>query len=60
MIVISVIIVATIFLIVIRYDIGSAVVVIIAIGRMMLEIMVVVMTIVMGDHSTCCMACLVR
>ena len=56
MIVISVIIVATIFLVIIRYDIGSAVVVIIVIGRMTVDIMVMVMTIFMGDHLPYCMS----
>ena len=60
MIVISVVIVPTIFLFIIRYNIGSAVVVIIIIGRMMVDIMVTVMYIVVGDHCTCFMICLGR
>ena len=60
MIILSVVIVATIFLVIIRYDIGSAVVVIIIIGRMMVDIMVMVMYIVVGDHCTCFMICLGR
>ena len=60
MIVILVVIVATIFLFIIRYDIGYAVVVIIVIGYMMVEIMIMVMTIFMGYHSPCCLACLGR
>ena len=60
MIVISVVIVSTIFFVIIRYDIGSAVVVIIFIGRMMVDIIVMLMTIPVGDHRPCCLACLVR
>ena len=60
MIVISVVIVANIFLVIIRYDISSAVVVIIVIGRIMVEIIVMVMNIIMGDHCPCCLACIVR
>ena len=41
---ISVVNVSTIFLVVIRYKI---------IGRTMVEIMVMLMTIIVGDHSTC-------
>ena len=59
-IVISVVIVATIFLVITRYDIGSAVVIIILIGNMMLDIMVMVITIVVGDHRPCCLTCLGR
>ena len=55
-IVILVVIVATILLVIIRYDIGSTIVVIIVIGSMKLEIMVVVMNIVVGYHCPCCMS----
>ena len=53
---ILVIIVATIFLVIIRYDIGSAIVIIIFIGRMLVEIMFIVMNIVVGDHRPCFLA----
>ena len=52
-IVISFVIVTTIFLVIIRYDIVSTVVLIIVIWRMMVEIMVMVMTIIAGDHHHC-------
>ena len=54
-IIILVIIVGTIFLAIIRYDIGSAVVILIVIGRMMAEIMVMEMTIVVGYYCSCCL-----
>ena len=60
MIVVSVVIVATIFLVIIRYNIVSSVLFIIAIGRMMVDIMVIVMTIVVRGNHPCCMACLGR
>ena len=50
MIIISVVIFATIFLAIIRFDIGSAVVIIVIIGRMMVDTMAMAMTIVVGDH----------
>ena len=52
-IIISVVIVSTILLVIIRYEIGSAIFVIIFIMRMMVDIMVMVMTIVVGDHLPC-------
>ena len=60
MIVILVIIISTISLFIIRYDIGYAVVAIIVIGRMMVDIMVIVMVITMGDHFPSCISCLGR
>ena len=59
-IIISVVIVSTILLVIIRYDIGSAIFVIIFIMHMMIDIMVMVMTIVVGGHRPCCLACLGR
>ena len=59
-IVTSVVIVSTIFVVIIIYGIGYAVVVIIVIGRIMVEIIVMVMNIIMGDHCPCCLACIVR
>ena len=59
-IIILVIFVATIFLVIIRYDIVSSVVVIILIGITMVEIMVMVMNIFLGDHRPCCLTCLGR
>ena len=60
MILILVVIVATILLVIVIYEISSTVVAINAIGRMMVEIMVMVMTIVLGGHSFCCLAFLGR
>ena len=59
-IIISVAIVSTIFLVIIRYDIGYALVFFIVIGHTMVEIMVMVMNIFMGDHRPCCLSCLGR
>ena len=59
-IIIPVVNVDTIFLVILRYDIGSAVVVIIIIGRMMSEIMVMLITIIVKYHCPCFLACLGR